>query len=534
MCQEKEAPAKKKMPVILKVLLAAVILAGLAFGGYEYWLYRQPKFHDFTVELGTQTVGLADFMTEYAKGSKVRFVSDPEEADLNHTGEYELVLGHGRSEETVTLSVIDTTAPEVVFIEKIVRPITYVPEASDFVESVTDFSETTVGFAKEPGTPDSYEDWELEVVVTDASGNDTRHSCTLSFAWLKEEYVLEYGTELEPADLLLDGKNGVELISAEELEKINTAGVGEYELISSSGTKSMVCRITVTDTTGPVLEVQEVKIYVGKKVKPEDFIISATDISGEVTVLGFAEDPDTSSAAELTPEILAEDIYGNISSTQVVLNVVKDKDPPVISGLSNMSVSKNSSPDYMSGVSAKDANDGRVEVHCNTSNVDLTKAGTYYITYTATDAAGNKASSKRQITVAHDSSDTAALVSKVAADLSDDPESLRNYVRNKISYSSSYGGSDPVWYGLKNHTGNCYVHAKTLQALLSEKGISNKLIWTTDKSHYWNLVKTGDGWRHIDSTPGSRHTKYSLMTDAQRLETLQGRSWDTENWPACE
>jgi transglutaminase-like putative cysteine protease len=168
------------------------------------------------------------------------------------------------------------------------------------------------------------------------------------------------------------------------------------------------------------------------------------------------------------------------------------------------------------------------------SKVDLTKAGTYYATYTATDQAGNTATSRRKVVVNHDQADTKALVQSVAAGLSGDPEEIRDYVRDSIKYSSSWGDEDPVWYGFKNKKGNCYVHALCLQELLEEKGYSTKLIWVTDKSHYWLLIKLNGVWKHIDATPGVRHTKYSLMDDTQRLETLSGRKWDTSQWPACE
>ena len=81
--------------------------------------------------------------------------------------------------------------------------------------------------------------------------------------------------------------------------------------------------------------------------------------------------------------------------------------------------------------------------------------------------------------------------------------------------------------------GNCYVHALCLQALFNEKGISSQLIWVTDKSHYWLLVNIGGTWKHIDPTPSSLHGRYSLMSDAQRYETLSGRDWDRTKWPEC-
>ena len=90
-----------------------------------------------------------------------------------------------------------------------------------------------------------------------------------------------------------------------------------------------------------------------------------------------------------------------------------------------------------------------------------------------------------------------------------------------------------MWYGFKNRSGNCYVHAMCLQALLREKGYTTQLIWVKDKSHYWNLVYINGSWKHVDSTPSSLHSRYSLMNDDQRYSTLSGRDWDRELWPEC-
>ena len=198
-----------------------------------------------------------------------------------------------------------------------------------------------------------------------------------------------------------------------------------------------------------------------------------------------------------------------------------------------MNVEKNSTPDYEAGVSARDGKDGTVSFSYDTSKVDLTTVGTYYVSYTATDSTGNTGTYYRKVVVSHDSSDTAALVSSIAAGLDSSVESLRNYVRSYISYSYSWGGGDPVWYGFKNRSGNCYVHAMCLQALLRERGYSTQLIWCQDKSHYWNLVYINGSWKHVDSTPSSLHSRYSLMNDEQRYSTLSGRDWDRDLWPEC-
>jgi hypothetical protein len=183
------------------------------------------------------------------------------------------------------------------------------------------------------------------------------------------------------------------------------------------------------------------------------------------------------------------DRAGNRASIKRKVVVDPDATGPKFSGLSDLTVEKNSSPDFETGVLAHDGYDGDVPFTFDTTNLDITKAGTYIITYTAQDNTGNATTARRKVIVNVDSSDVAALVTKVAAGLSADPEAIRNYVRKSIDYNSNWGGDYPVWYGLTTKTGNCYVHALCFQALLREKGFETKLIWCEDKTHYWNLVK---------------------------------------------
>ena len=165
--------------------------------------------------------------------------------------------------------------------------------------------------------------------------------------------------------------------------------------------------------------------------------------------------------------------------------------------------------------------------------MDSSKAGFYYVTYYATDKSGNTASARRKVEVLHDAADTQALVNQIASTQSSDPEALRDYVRNTIYYSSSWGGDDPVWYGFKEKNGNCYVHALCLNSLLRYHGYNTKLIWTTCRTHYWLLIELNGEWKHIDPTPSRLHGRYSLMSDDQRYETLKGRDWDRSAWPTC-
>lgn len=512
--------------------LAVIVVAGAAFGGYLFWLYQQPKFQDVTIELGTTSLGIDQFATQYAKLGKCRFASDLSTLDIGKPGVYSLTLSHGKQEQTVTLTVVDTTAPNVVFIPERTENSGYIPKPEDFVESRTDLSATTVSFAGDVEITD-LGDRDLTVVVTDAHGNTVQSTCRLSFQWLKESFTLEYGDLLTKEDLLLNPEADSDVIDQAAIDAVNAAAPGTHTVTSTSGNATRSCTVTVVDTLGPVLELQTVSVDLNKSAKKEDFIVSVTDPSGVKEVRMLTELVFNKQGVQ-TVQFEAEDTRGNITTAEAIFIVSTDIYPPYFEGLSVLQVNKNDKPDYLIGVTATDVKDGPCDIRVDDSGVDTSTAGTYYVTYYATDKSNNTATARRVVQVLNDEADTKALVAKLAPTLSNDPEKLRDYVRTAIGYSHDWGGSDPVWFGFTKHYGNCYVHALCLDALLQYNGYNTKVIWTTCKTHYWLLIELDGVWRHIDATPGEEHAFHSLMTDEQRLATLSGRNWDRSQWPACE
>lgn len=515
-------------------LLVLLLLAGLGWGGYEFWLYRQPKFQNVTIELGTDTLGIQQFTTEYARLKKCRFASDVSAIDIAKAGQYSVTLAHGSQQETVTLTIQDTTAPKVTWRETLTKPSGYVPEAMDFVENFSDYSETTVYFAEEPVLSEHYEDITVTVIAEDAQGNRVSRDCILSTAWIQTELTWELGAELTKAQVLLNPEKDEDLIDQADIDAINAGGVGQYTVLSAVADHVMECVVVVQDTTGPELELKLHHVYPGTEVTLEDFLESCQDLSGDVDVKLLTQ-PDIETLGRQTIQVEAKDAYGNITVGQTELIVTTDMEAPTIEGLAEMTVEKHSEQDFMKGIVVKDNIDENCTVTFDETKVDLTRAGTYYLTYTATDNSGNETTGRRKIIVEHDEEDTKLLVEEIAAKLENDPEKLRDYVRGNIGYNSQWGGDDPVWFGFKNKAGNCYVHALCLDALLQHFGYETQLIWVKDKTHYWLLINLeGIGWRHIDPTPSQLHGRYSLMTDAQRQSTLSGRKWDTTAWPAAE
>ncbi len=523
---------RSKIGTILKILgvLVLIVLCGCRI--YENrWLYDQPKFHGVTIELGEEVPGIEAFLTQYADPERVSLVT--QDIDPTLVGEQVLTFRHISKEEQVILTIQDTTAPTATF-NDLTAVLGQELKPEQFVSDVFDLAETTVAFAQTPAVPQNYGDYTVELLVSDANGNFITHSCHVFYVWMHENFTMELGDTAEPGDLLLDPEKDAALLDQSQMDELNASPVGTYTVTSVDGELSCSCVVTIVDTTAPELVLKPVSFYIGGAAVLEDFVESATDLSGDVA-LELLTELDFETPGVQSVQVSATDASGNVTVVETTMEILTDTTPPMMYGLSNMSVSKYAEIDYHAGVSAYDVMDGYVNFSVDTSRVDVEKQGTYYAIYTARDKSGNVGTYWRKIVVLHDASDTDALVDSIAANLSSDPERIRDYVRSTIYYTTNWGGGDPVWFGFTEGHGNCYVHAKCFQVLLARKGYSSQLIWTTDKTHYWLQVYLNGKWVHMDATPSrSTHSRYSIMNDAQRYETLSGRDWDRTAWPACE
>ena len=89
-----------------------------------------------------------------------------------------------------------------------------------------------------------------------------------------------------------------------------------------------------------------------------------------------------------------------MTRAEAILWISGDWDPPVIQGAKNeLTVKKDTSPNLLDGVSAVDGTDGKCDVTVDTSGLDLSKAGSYTVTYSAMDKSGNVATCDRTVIV---------------------------------------------------------------------------------------------------------------------------------------
>lgn len=510
----------KKTWVVFISICILIILVCIYFGF---------KFKSVNIEIGDK-LPKSDSFIRY--GIKNGITVDFKNVNVNKVGSYFVKLKYAFVNLNLKVNVKDTKSP-LLECQNIYKPLDYEFKIDDFVTKVEDSSEYTLFY---DGNFDvkAYGEYPLTIIAKDEYGNKSECLTNLFISWTKTSYQIEMGNILKREDLVFN-KNDIGTINQKDIDLINDGAEGKYIVTSIKDNIRRDIHILKTeDKTPPTLILKKVTIYKDRKINSiNDFVNKAYDKVSKVT-LKLLTTINYNKIGEQEIKIEASDAKGNKVVGKTVLNIIRDTQGPKIQGLSKITVNKNTLIDYKKGVSAYDDNFGASTFTVDSSNVDVSKYGTYYAVYISTDKLGNTTNAKRIISVNHDKDDTNALVKSIASTLSSDLLSLRNYSRNTIGYIHNSGGGDPVWYGLTNKRGDCIVHAYVLDALLKEKGYTTKVIWVTDKSHYWNLVYYNGKWVHIDSTPGTRHTKYDIMNDNKRYETLQGRDWDRSLWPKAE
>ena len=174
-----------------------------------------------------------------------------------------------------------------------------------------------------------------------------------------------------------------------------------------------------TDRVPPVITLTgESTVTVIQNSQYTDAGATATDnIDGTVKV-SSSSSVDTSKVGTYTITYTATDNAGNEASTQRTVKVIAETTTPIVSdtiapvitieGNSTVSVVQNSQ--YTdAGATAKDNVDGTVKV-ISSGSVDTSTLGTYTITYTATDKAGNKAIQTREVIVTLPADTTAPVI----------------------------------------------------------------------------------------------------------------------------
>ena len=298
-----------------------------------------------------------------------------------------------------------------------------------------------------------------------------------------------------------------------------------YPTDSTEGTQSS----TIGGTqNAPSAQAVTVAVNTPGALQAEQFV---TDVQGiaPVSVI-FEASPDWTKEGEQSVTILLIDALGN--TTKVNSTLILDSQAPVISGTKDLVAYVNDTVSYKSGITVTDNLDTKPNLQIDNSQVDLSKTGTYSITYTATDAAGNSTTVSVNLTVQTKPDGFVepeviyqrvdALLEKfITPDMTDREKAEAIYVWTRragdktpvpghFTYSGSTSRHDDylqaAYEFLELKKGDCF-YFYSIQKLMLERlnipTIDVKKVKNTpdDSNHYWLLVSVdgGNTYYHYDN-----------------------------------
>lgn len=372
-------------------------------------------------------------------------------------------------------------------------------------------------------------------------------------ALLLERVSVEAGTAPSPAMFLVDAQAYGELAAFKtDMSTVNINVPGEYPIVITINGKDYSTVMEIVDKTPPAAAPSGCATEVG--VLPEAYML-VTDVKdvSDVTV-SYYQEPDVSKGGTAEAIVRLTDAYGNTTDMVVELLVTADEVPPVIEGAVDLEYFLGESISYKSGITVTDDETESPKLSVDNSQVDSSKAGTYPVTYTATDDAGNTASVTVQLTLKEkpkgyvDKETVYDLARKVLDDITNDSMTdmevafaIYKWTKSNIAYTGSSDKSSwtkGAYQAFTKKSGDCYNYFAAAKALYDVAGIENVDVIKSDtshSSHYWSLINLGDGWYHVDCTP-RRNVGYFFMNTDAELEAYSKKNknshiFDTDAYP---
>jgi len=252
----------------------------------------------------------------------------------------------------------------------------------------------------------------------------------------------------------------------------------------------------------------------------------------------FAEDYAFSNQGTYSLRLVFADESGKETEREVELRLIRDEEPPTLTGASDLSVCVGDGVSYRAGVETKDNCDAPVMLKIDSSAVNTAAEGQYPVVYTAIDGAGNvttvtvtvyvylQAVTEEMLWVEIDR----LIASNIPQSATTEAQVRAVYhcVYDSIEYTSHSDKSDWVraaYEGIRTGQGDCYTYFALSKAFLTRLGIESMDIQRTKgivtERHYWNYVNLGTQdsprWYHLDACHilGEPKPFGCLLTDAQ-------------------
>ena len=334
-----------------------------------------------------------------------------------------------------------------------------------------------------------------------------------------EVYIEAGSKDCTVGDFLKHDADGVAFSKDSDFD-LNTPG--DYKITINRkmpviGKMTYHSTLHVQDTTAPVVTLAEesIEMYTTATAPTAaDLVESVIDASN--CTIDFKEPYDFTKEGKFDVVILVTDEALKTTESTIPCTVVEDVTPPEITGVEPLTVSQGDAISYKKGVTVTDDKDENPTLEVDTSLVNPDKRGTYKITYTATDAAGNTSEKTTTIKIVSAKISEAteetvyAKADEILSEIITDnmtqlqqAKAVFDWVVKNITYSETAGIDDllsAAYKGMYYRVGDCTVKQKTAEVMLNRLGIKNMEIEKIrdTRGHYWLLIDVGEGWYHYD------------------------------------
>lgn len=415
---------------------------------------------------------------------------------LSEPGEYPVTIRSLWRKFDCRVVVVDTIAPRAE-VQDLTVFRTQIPAAEDFLVMAEDATTVTVSYAVAPNV-DLHGTQTVRICVTDLGGNTTELTAQLTLIF-----------DVKPPEI---------------------QGAEDH------------------------------RVYLGTVLDLMEGVTVTDDLDENVSLSLDEGELHWDAAGEYPVTYRAVDACGNETLVTITVTVIEDVTPPQIMGVTELSVYIGSTIAYRKGIILSDDTDGAPKLAVDSSQVDLSRPGTYPVIYTATDCVGNTAIRETTITVKEtpknyvEESVIWEAADKILARILKDGMTTREQVKaiykymdrnyNYVNSSDKTDWMQAAYKLIKNQRGDCFSFYSLSRLLFERLGIPNLTVrrienpWRTG-NHWWNMVSLdgGETWYHYDSTPhlaGMMET--CLVTDADLDRFNQSAKgyyyWDRDAYPA--
>ena len=321
-----------------------------------------------------------------------------------------------------------------------------------------------------------------------------------------------------------------------DLSQLDTAQLGDIEVVIHILCFDIPSTLEIYDDVPPTLKLRDVMADKGQSIALEDFVESVEDAT--VTSLEYQKKYDFSKAEDVEVTIVATDAADNATAQTAKLTIINDTTPPVISGVEDITVKRNSTVSYKKNVTVTDDYDENPTLEIDTSKVNLKVLGDYPVIYTATDAAGNTSEVLCSIIVESAELDNVTesmvnekadeiLASIITPEMTDEQKvkACFDWCYNNITYVETAYETNWVkaaYKGMVQRKGDCSANWGSMKCMLNRLGIKNMDIDKTydgkHAHHKWNIVNLGDGWYHVDSMKNMWNVPIFMWTTDQLMQ----------------